>query len=281
MASKISTPIFLVGCPRSGTTLLQSLLAAHPKIASFPESKFFHFIVPEYEPRRQALGIASRRIKPALEKFFNNIGHTEMVQQFPKVGLIGQYTRKFIKILYLLTEEQGKSIWLEKTPNHIYYLEYIEKFVRGVKIIHLVRSGADVVASLYEVTHKYPKSWGGTPWDIDLCIERWIRAYKISLSYLNEPNHLIVRYEQLLENPQTVLEKLCEFIGVEWHETMLTDYSVVSEKLTLGQAGRTVIPVIPSANSQKFYRLFDAAQRQYILNRLSEFSLDKFNLKLN
>ncbi|NJL67494.1 MAG: sulfotransferase [Microcoleus sp. SM1_3_4] len=37
--------IFLVGCPRSGTTILQSLLASHPEIISFPESKFFHYLL--------------------------------------------------------------------------------------------------------------------------------------------------------------------------------------------------------------------------------------------
>ncbi|NJL55543.1 sulfotransferase [bacterium] len=36
-------PLFLVGCPRSGTTLLQSMLASHPQIASFPETKFSSF----------------------------------------------------------------------------------------------------------------------------------------------------------------------------------------------------------------------------------------------
>jgi hypothetical protein len=36
--------IFLVGAPRSGTTILQSLLAAHPEVISFPESKFFHYL---------------------------------------------------------------------------------------------------------------------------------------------------------------------------------------------------------------------------------------------
>jgi len=281
MKSQANAPIFLVGCPRSGTTLLQSLLAAHPKIASFPESKFFQFLVPEYEPRRLALGIASRRIRPQLKKFFDEVGHPEMLEQFPKTAFIGQYARKFIKILDFLTEEQGKSMWLEKSPQHVFYLEYIEKFVRGAKVIHLLRSGADVVASLYEVTQKYPKSWGGASWDIDLCLERWIRAVNLSLRYLDQPNHFIVRYEQLLEDPRVVLRQLCEFIGVEWDETILTNYSVVSERLTLGQGGRSVSPVIPNANSQKFYQLFDATQRQYILNQLSEVGLDELSIKLN
>ena len=41
----IEKRVFLVGCPRSGTTLLQSMLHAHPSIYSLPETKFFHVLI--------------------------------------------------------------------------------------------------------------------------------------------------------------------------------------------------------------------------------------------
>ncbi|MEQ8960988.1 MAG: sulfotransferase [Coleofasciculus sp. C2-GNP5-27] len=78
--------IFLVGCPRSGTTLLQSLLAAHPQIASFPESHFFRHLIPEFEPKRRLLGLSSRRGKPHFQRFMREIGHEEMQTYLPKFG---------------------------------------------------------------------------------------------------------------------------------------------------------------------------------------------------
>lgn len=91
MRDPIQARLFLVGCPRTGTTLIQSLLAAHSQIASFPES---HLL------------------------------------------LAGGGTR------------WGQTIWLEKTPLHLLYIKQFEQFIPGVKFIHLLRNGADVVASL-------------------------------------------------------------------------------------------------------------------------------------
>ncbi|MBE9126711.1 MULTISPECIES: sulfotransferase family protein [unclassified Coleofasciculus] len=274
MNLKSNPPVFLVGCPRSGTTLLQSMLAAHPEIASFRESKFFLYMVPEYEPRRRALGLVSRQLKRRLEKYFKDeIGRSEMLQRFPRIIFMSCYTRKFMNIMNFMTEEQGKSIFLEKTPDHIYKIEYIEKFVPGVRFIHLLRNGADVVASLYEVTNKYPKPWAGAR-TIDICIDYWVRAVESSRKYIYKPNHILVRYENLVENPRSVLKELCEFIGVEFNEKMLRDYGVIGTQLSLEHEGRVISQSIQNANSKKFYQLFDEAQRQYILGQLSVVNLD-------
>ncbi|MGK7877104.1 MAG: sulfotransferase [Xenococcaceae cyanobacterium] len=271
-----NSPVFLVGCPRSGTTLLQSLLTAHPKIASFPESKFFQYLVPEYEPRRRSLGVASRRLRPMLEQFFEEIGYPEMKQHLPNMPqFLGQYTRKFIKILDRIAQKQGKSIWVEKTPEHLEYIEYIEKFVPEALIIHIIRNGSDVVASLYEMGQKYSSTWDVL--EIDSCIDKWIKFIEISRSYLHKPHHTMVRYEQLVEDPQPVLMKVCEFIGVEFNESMLQDYRVVAKQLIRDREKwkALVSEPIQNNNSYKFYKLFDEAQQQYILERLSGVNLDE------
>ena len=274
MELKSKAPIFVVGCPRSGTTLLQSLLGAHPAIATFTETKFFFYGVPQYEPRRQAFRMVSRQLNPWLSEFFTeHLKRPELLQSWPNIPLMSLYVKKLIRILDDLTKEQGKKIWLEKTPEHLYHIETIEKYVPGVRFIHIVRNGADVVASLYEATHKYPKPWRGAL-DIDRCIERWVEAIPISSQHLHKQNHTLVRYEYLVEDPRTRLLQLCDFIGVEFNDNMLSNYSKVAERVTMYEAGRIVKPKITSANSEKFYRIFDEGQREYILNQLSAIDLD-------
>lgn len=273
--------LFLVGCPRSGTTLLQSLLAAHPQIYSFPESKFFQYLIPTYEPRRLALRIiASRHLRTRLAEFFKDeIGRPEMLKRLPKIPIMREYTRRFINILDSLTTEQGKSIWLEKTPEHIHYIDYIEKFVPGVKFIHILRHGSDTVASMYEVTRKYPSKYWRQGWSIDTCLERWINSVEITRQHLHKSNHMVVRYEDLVADPQVELEKLCKFIGIDFDQKMLHDYQMAAEKVCLEiepwKARAT--QAIEKANSQKFYQVFDATQQEYILNRLSEVDLDSIS----
>jgi hypothetical protein len=274
MKVQSNPPIFLVGCPRSGTTLLQSLLAAHPDIASFRESKFFHYVLPEYEPRRRALGLVSRQLKPRLERYFRDeLGRPEMLSRLPRIIFMGYYTRKFIEIMYLMTQEQGKHILLEKTPDHIYKINWIEKLLSRAKFIHIVRNGVDVIASLYEITHKYPRPWGGAH-TIDMCIEKWKRAIVASRDSRHKPNHYLVQYEALVANPRPILENLCQFIGVEFHQTMLQDYRAMGKQLSLEHEGRAVRQDgIQNATSQKFYQVFDAAQRQYIREQLATVNL--------
>lgn len=269
--SKLVSPVFIVGCPRSGTTLLQSLLAAHPDIASFPESKFFEYLVPEHEPRRRALGLASRRLLPMLDKFFTEIGYPQMSQQFPRIPFfMRQYAKIFIHCLNQITLEQGKQLWLDKTPEHLRYLYWIEKYLENPKIIHLIRNGSDVVASLYEMGQKY-QQWRYTFKDIDSCIDHWLADIKLSQIYLEKPNHYLVKYEEIVQNPGGVLEPLCQFIGIEFLPQMLEDYQETAKQLIReretwkgGVSGE-----IKNANSTKFYQLFNQSEQEYILQRLN------------
>lgn len=279
MNPKVKPPIFIVGCPRSGTTLLQSLLSAHPDIHSFPESKFFQYLTPsQYEPKRYAFGLISRQLPKQLTRFFQHELHRpDLLQHWSPIPLQSLYSKKFLKTLNQLTQEKGKRIWVEKTPQHIYYLEDIERFVPQAKIIHSLRSGTDVVASLYEVTHQYPQGWGGHGWDIEQCIDWWVRATEISHRYLHQPNHRLVRYEHLVEAPQTVLHHLCQFIGVEFDPKMLQDYKFAAKQVSLEVEPWKALAsqAIQNTNSRKFYQVFDEAQQNYIRKRLS--GLDEFD----
>jgi len=279
MKSQLELPIFLVGCPRSGTTLLQSLLGAHSAIATFSETKFFFYGVPLYEPGRRTFGMISEQLNPWLSEFFTeHLNRPELLQSLPRIPLFKLYLKTMIDILEKLTKEQGKSVWLEKTPEHLFHIEVIEKTIVGVRFIHIIRNGADVVASLYEATNKYPKPWNGAL-NIDSCIERWLDAIPLSVRHLQKPNHTLVRYEDLVEEPRSTLVQLCEFLGIEFDDSMLDNFGSVAKQVCMEEAGRTVKREIKSTNSQKFYKIFDESQRQYILNRLSTVDLSQFSSK--
>lgn len=271
-------PFFLVGCSRSGTTLLQSLLAAHPQITSFNESHFYHFMVPlKYEPKRYALQLASKQLKSHIKQYFEQeINRPELLKYFPTLPVMRWQSNAFIKAMKYLTQEQGNHVFLEKTPDHIYYIHNIVKLVPNAKFIHIIRNGSEVIASLYEATHKYPQPWGGAR-SLDLCIDNWLKAIKITQDYMNEPNHIVVAYQNLVNNPEATLEKLCEFMELNFDQKMLTNYTKASERLTLQQAGRTVKKEINSTGLSKFYTVFDETQQQYILSQIKNINLELIN----
>jgi LPS sulfotransferase NodH len=262
---------FLVGCPRSGTTLLQSLLAAHTKIHSFPESHFFTGLD---SPNRwfRTLGIAPLQAKQRFVELLRNLGRPDMECHLPAWSIFTtQYVKAFNYVLDTVTENEGKTIWLEKTPGHLHHIDRIERIVKGVAFIHIVRSGSDVVASLYEVTKKYPDVWHG-PWSIDRCIKQWCDDAAISISHLQKHNHALIKYEALVNDPELVLKQLCEFLCIEFERAMLREYVAAAKNVSLPTEPwkKSVGGEIFNANTGKFGEVFDERQQKYILDQISE-----------
>ena len=274
-SDSIPSKIFIVGCPRSGTTLLQSILAAHPKVLSFPESHFFEdltFRSAKWKYTFGILGITPIRIRNRLRNFFHQIEYEQHLKPAFYTVFRKQYCEYFVNIVDAFALQQNKLCWIEKTPENLHHIPLIEKLVPSAKFIHIVRNAKDVVASLYEVSRRYPDPWGG-PWEIDACIDRWLKDINISYSYADEANHLIVFYEKLVsEDSHTVTSQLCDFCGVEYHKDMLTNYrdaavQLITEKEPWKDSN---VKGIKNRNEKKFSSNFDEEQRKYIVDRLKD-----------
>ncbi len=252
--------IFLVGSPRSGTTILQSLLAAHPEVISFPESKFFHYLL--YE--KFAAKLPSR-----MEAFFNDeINRPELLQGFDDSQSVEAKVSWFVGVLDGLAAEENKRIWVEKTPEHIYFIEDIERFLPDVKFIHILRNSMDCIASMYEATRTFNELWGGD-WDLDHCIERWEYAVLTSHKYVDNPNHILVKYEELLDDKIKILRKLCKFIGIEYDGAMLENYKQQAANLSLNLPWHQGIDRdIKITKSHKYHHFFKKDEIAYILNKI-------------
>ena len=159
-------------------------------------------------------------------------------------------------------------MWLEKTPRHLYYIPNIAQALPQAKFIHLLRSGEDVVASLYEVTHAHPAVWGSER-SVDSCISRWVKDTKLSLGYSGQANHLLVHYEALTENPEASLRRIFAFIGLPYSSAAQKSYRHAAERVTApgevwkNAAQRRISP--PSHH--KFTQLFTPEEQAYILRR--------------
>lgn len=276
-----ASPIFIVGCARSGTTLLQSLLASHPEIASFPESKFFVDLVrmPEEISRRYTLGMVSKYLRPTLESFLDEVEHPELKRKLPKLPLVKSYVSSFNTILAELTHLQGKSIWLEKTPEHLHRLKYIETYMPEAKIIHIIRSGVDVVASLYDLAQRHPNHWGRTFKNVDICIRRWSDDVAITCQYLERPNHTLIHYEQLVSSPAAEIKRLCEFIGVPFNADMVKNYRQTSSQLVRSRETwkASTQQAIQNTNSKKFLTVFTPEQQNYVRQSVDAIKLPTLN----
>jgi hypothetical protein len=214
---------FVVGCPRSGTTIVQALLARHPAIHTFPETAFFEQLHGKLEWRwgdvraknrtrwRQRLGLARRRTREAFA-----ILHRQLIgsSPFPWTPLRNRpLSRRFLDLLDRSAAGAGRSMWLEKTPNHLLYIPEIEALVPDARFVHVVRRGVDVLASLADVHLRFENDavfGGGTVhW-----ARRWNRAMQIHHQHVDRPNHYFVFLEDLVRQPEAEWARLCDFLGL-------------------------------------------------------------------
>ncbi len=97
---------------------------------------------------------------------------------------------------------------------------------------------------------------------------------------MNCPNHTVIRYQKLIESPQKSLENICQFMGINFDQSMIDDYMKAAEKLKSDKQCRSVITQgIHKKKLEKFNRVFDAQQRKYILERLYGYDLTVFDTK--
>ena len=268
--------IFLVGSPRSGTTILQSLLAAHPEIISFPESKFFHYLL--YEE-------FATKLPSRLETFLRNeIHRPELLNDFDDNQTVANKASWFVRILDGLAIEENKSIWLEKTPEHIYFIEDIQRLVPDAKFIHILRDGMDTIASMYEATRNFTDLWGGV-WDLEHCIDRWKDAVLTSHKYINNSRHILVKYEELIDNKNVVLTNICNFLGIEYDCAMLINYKEKAANLSLNLPWhKGIARDIQSTNIHKYHQIFNRNQIQYISTKIQWINSEvayKFNVEVS
>lgn len=269
MTVEIEERCFLVGCARSGTTLLQSFLASHPHIASFPESHFFANFKPESR-LANLLGFPDTRMWPNLRLFSETLEAQGYQVSLPKIlWPRSRLPQAFIQCLDDLTAQMNGRIWVEKTPRHILYVDRIERFLPEARFIHIIRDARDVIASLYEVTHEAPEEWGSSGGrSLALCTAQWLRSVKQTLQYEELERHHIVFFDDLTHNTEACLKDICNFLKIEYDPEMISGRRGQVKNLVgageFWKAGVIDEEVRRDGVNKKFLRHFSSTEQDYI-----------------
>jgi hypothetical protein len=192
--------IFVVGCPRSGTTWLQLLLSQHPAVATLQESHVFpSYISPAFKLWR----------KESEQKSVT--GLTSILDRDQFVQLWRQFAEQMLCVS--LVDKPKASFILEKTPNHIYHGPEILELFPSAYFVHIIRDPRAVVASLMDAGRSWARGWA--PQSAQPAAEMWRNAvlHGRALNGLTE-RYLEVSYESMLAKPETELGRVIEMIGL-------------------------------------------------------------------
>jgi hypothetical protein len=159
----------------------------------------------------------------------------------------------------------------EPSPFGTVAISGIERMVPGAKFINILRSGKDNIASLYDMSTKQPEHplWMKFS-DLDFCLDTWNHCVRLTRSYMSQKNHLLVRYEQLVAEPEKVTQEICQYLGVSFETAMLESRKEAAGSLITGVETwkKDVLSKIDRKRDYKFDQLFNEEQKVYILDRL-------------
>lgn len=263
-------PFFIVGCPRSGTTLLRLMLDSHPELAVPDES---HFIT---ELHGRFGWLADRRRPGAtFQRVFEH-------QRFRRWGLepgavreLAAATRPntFAEAIATVYEayarSQGKTRWGDKTPDYVRHISRLVKVFPEAQVIHVIRDGREVARSI--AGHRW-----GPPTAIAAAglWRREVSQGRRDGQGLGAGRYLEVRLERLIAAPEAVLRQVCGFLEVQYAPQMLDYPATALARVWTGPPDSEVIDhrhlAIPPTGALRNWREGLSPRRQVALEAAAQ-----------
>jgi hypothetical protein len=229
-------PIFIVGAPRSGTTMLQYRLRNHPRM-SFPTGES-HFFIPLYRDQAQYGDLSRlaniRSVLQAMYKQSRDFLETDLQGMKFDIDTLarelhadGRHSMPAIisGLFEKNAQGEGKVRWGDKTPYYVMHLPILLEWFPDAQIVHLIRDGRDVTLSLFGRQHDfyvYNAYFAAEYW------ESYVEKGRALGRQLTSSQYLELRYEDLLDQPETTMRTLCDFLG-EAYSAELFDVAAVDD----------------------------------------------------
>jgi len=198
--------VFVVGCPRSGTTWVMDILDSHPLTG---------LATPEALLMKDESKHGSKESCLFIGKAFD-----ELCQH-----LLSYYDKnRALLLAFALGGAQlceyadrcGKPVIVEKTPGHIYRVKELAAFFPQSKFIHVLRDGRDAALSMLKASESWGKDWA--PKEMEQAAQTWCDAVAIGAPMrraLGADRWMTIKYEDLLADTDNCILDIFEFAGLE------------------------------------------------------------------
>lgn len=208
-------PFFIVGCVRSGTTMLRNLLRQHPNLACPEETHFYRIAEPfgtkdfSWWVTENRTLVRHREIDQVEEPEFAEI----LAQSRSRADLYRRYMAAFVK-----RHKPEARRWFDKTPQNVFGVAIAASEIPEARFVHIVRDPVNVVSSLRigKVIKVDELEGACSYWNESAAIlETLRRAY---------PDRLLeVRYEDVVAHPHEFIERIVTFVGETYDPTWFAD----------------------------------------------------------
>lgn len=215
---------FIVGCPRSGTTLLRLMLDAHPLVSIPLET---HFIRELLRIDIATAGLRARVFRLVVGSPRWHDFHLNNEEFRRRLEAVDPFTiRAGLRTFYAMcAERRGKPRWGDKTPRYGEHMVAISTLLPEAHFIHVIRDARDVACSLRTM-------WWEPGGDVTKHASQWRdRVIECRRQGRLVPNYLEIRYEDMVGEPATTLLKICKFIAVPYDANMLEYHRSAGQRM--------------------------------------------------
>ena len=209
MPNNVMRMIFVGGCERSGTSLVQKILTSHSRIAGGPELVFTGRVAELY---RQMAASYPPEFAARIAAFYDAEELAKAFRDF------------FASLLRKVRERKPGAQYLsEKTPSNIFAAARLLEIFPDGRFVHVIRDGRDVLASHRDVRRRIEssgrESWNRASFRTHRVCARWHRAavahFELSADPRLAERYLAIRYEELVREPAASLASLFGFLELE------------------------------------------------------------------
>ncbi len=205
--------IFIISQPRSGSTLLQRVLAGHPEIQTSAET--WLMLHPVY-------GLRASGIDTEYDARFAREGVTEFIENYAAdPSIYDKAIRAWAKTIYEdALAKHGKTLFLDKTPRYFFIIPELYRLFPDARFIFLIRNPMAVLAS--ELSTYVKGNWP----ILSIFQPDLLLAPRLILEGIERlgKDAITIHYEQFVTQPEQNIARLCEQLGITYHDAML-DYS--------------------------------------------------------
>ncbi|MEE2954232.1 MAG: sulfotransferase [Bacteroidota bacterium] len=215
------SPIFIVGMPRSGTKLIREILNRNENIfIPKSESIFIPYLIKKYGAIPDFTSVNNRK------KIINDLRKSTYCYNM-SITKTQLYSKSFVEVLKsncwaiifryilnnLVNNNKNKVLFGDKTPSYINHLELLSKIYPNAKILHITRDPRDQALSSRNIWKK----------NLYRNAQRWrdsiVKCRKSAKKY--KINYLEIKYEHLINSPELIMQKVCNYVGCTYTKSML------------------------------------------------------------
>jgi hypothetical protein len=247
--------VFIVCCPRSGTTMLRRMVDAHPALAITPET---HWIPRYFEQRLDVTpaGMVTRRLA---QRLINNRRFPELqIEPEADEELLAleplSYASFVSRLFDLYGEQQGELLVGDMTPRYVRHIETLHELWPQAKFVHLIRDGRDVCLSMLN----WPRAdraagrfraWRDDPVSTSALFWEWnVHLGRRAGAALGPQRYYEVRYDILVD--AAACDQLCGFLAVPVSDRMVRYHERHSESAASEE--RTSLPPTPGLRDWRY-----------------------------